>query len=81
MGDQEAYARAKSRVEARIGFFIHLAVYVAVNALLITINLNTDPQYLWFKWPLIGWGVGVIFHAVGVFFDLIVGTQYLIQES
>jgi hypothetical protein len=68
MGDPEAYERAKSRVEAKIGFFIHLAIYVVVNVLLIIINLNTDPEYLWFKWPLIGWGVGVIFHAVGVFF-------------
>ncbi|MEJ2366441.1 MAG: 2TM domain-containing protein [Deltaproteobacteria bacterium] len=68
MGDQEAYERAKSRVEAKIGFFIHLAVYLAVNTLLIIINISTSPQYLWFKWPLIGWGIGVIFHAIGVFF-------------
>lgn len=74
MGEQEAYERAKLRVEARIGFFIHLAIYMAVNVLLVIINLTTDPQYLWFKWPLIGWGIGVIFHAVGVFF-LSVGSM------
>lgn len=68
MGDQEAYERAKSRVEAKIGFFIHLAVYIVVNSLLIIINMSTSPEYLWFKWPLIGWGIGVIFHALGVFF-------------
>jgi hypothetical protein len=68
MGDQEAYERAKGRVEAKIGFFIHLAVYIVVNSLLIIINISTSPQYLWFKWPLIGWGIGVIFHALGVFF-------------
>ena len=50
-----------------MGFFIHLAVYIVVNVLLIIINISTSPQYLWFKWPLIGWGIGVIFHGIGVF--------------
>jgi len=68
MGDQEIYERAKGRVEAKIGFFIHLAVYIVVNGLLIIINISTSSQYLWFKWPLIGWGIGVIFHAFYVFF-------------
>ncbi len=67
MENQEAYQKAKKKVEARIGFYVHLAVYVSVNALLIIINLLTSSQYLWFKWPLIGWGIGVIFHAMGVF--------------
>jgi hypothetical protein len=65
--NQEAYQKAKKRVEAKIGFYIHLAVYVGVNILLIIINLLTSSQYLWFKWPLIGWGIGVFFHALGVF--------------
>ena len=67
MNDQEAYERAKARVEARIGFIIHLAVYIAVNSLLIIINFSTSPEYLWFKWPLIGWGIGLFFHALAVF--------------
>ena len=67
MVNQEAYKRAKKRVEAKFGFYIHLSVYIAVNILLIFINLRTSPQYIWFKWPLIGWGIGVFFHAMGVF--------------
>ncbi len=67
MQNQEAYQRAKEKVEAKIGFFIHLAVYTAVNVMLIAINLNSSPQYFWFIWPLIGWGIAVIFHALGVF--------------
>ena len=35
MENQEAYRRAKRRAEAKIGFYIHLAVYVGVNILLI----------------------------------------------
>jgi hypothetical protein len=67
VGNSEAYERAKKRVEAKIGFYIHLAVYVGVNALLIIINLTSSPQYLWFKWPLFGWGIGVLFHGLSVF--------------
>ena len=31
MQNQEAYQRAKRRVEAKIGFYIDLAVYMGVN--------------------------------------------------
>ncbi len=67
MENQEAYEKAKKRVEAKIGFYIHLAVYVGVSILLIIINLLTSTRELWFRWPLIGWGIGVLFHALGVF--------------
>ncbi len=63
-----AYERARSRVEARLGFYRHLIIYLAVNALLFVLNLVTSPHYLWFKWPLIGWGVGLFFHAASLFF-------------
>lgn len=67
MENQEAYRRAKRRAEAKIGFYIHLAVYVGVNILLIIINLSTSPQYIWFKWPLLGWGICVFFHGMSIF--------------
>jgi hypothetical protein len=67
MEDQEAYRRAKHRVQAKIGFYIHLAVYVGVNALLVLINLVTIPDYIWFKWPMMGWGIGLFFHGMATF--------------
>jgi len=67
MENRDAYQRAKKRVEAKFGFYIHLAVYIAVNILLVIINISTSPQSLWFQWPLIGWGIGLSFHALGVF--------------
>jgi hypothetical protein len=67
MQNQEAYEKAKKRVEAKIGFYVHLAVYVGVNILLTIINLSTSREYLWFQWPLIGWGIGLFFHGLGVF--------------
>ena len=67
MKDDDAYQRATKRVEAKIGFYIHLVVYVGVNILLIIINLASSPEYLWFKLPLMGWGIGVLFHAMSIF--------------
>jgi hypothetical protein len=67
MENQEAYKKAKKTVEAKMGFYIHLAVYVGINVLLIVINLATSPQYLWFKWPLLGWGIGLFFHGMSIF--------------
>ncbi|UCF70258.1 MAG: 2TM domain-containing protein [candidate division WOR-3 bacterium] len=62
--DDEAYRRAKKRVEEIKGFYAHLIIFVAVNALLVLINLWTSPGFLWFLIPLVGWGIGLFFHAV-----------------
>lgn len=67
MHNNELHEQARRRVEAKIGFFTHLGVYVVVNTLLIVINLQNSPEHLWFYWPLLGWGIGIAFHALGVF--------------
>jgi len=67
MEHQDSYERAQKRVDAKIRFFIHLVVFVLVNIGLIVINLRNSPEYLWFIWPLVGWGIGLFFHGMGVF--------------
>jgi hypothetical protein len=67
MENQTAYQSAEKRAEAKLRFYIQLAVYIAVNTLLIVINVRTSPQYLWFIWPLMGWGIGVLVSALRVF--------------
>jgi hypothetical protein len=63
----EPRARARSEVRAKADFYWHLSVYVAVNLLLVVINLVTWPGYFWAAWPLLGWGIGVAAHALRVF--------------
>ena len=65
--ETEAYEKAKKRVEEKMGFYSHLAAYLVVNAILLVINLTQSPRDLWFFWPLLGWGIGVFFHGMGVF--------------
>ena len=67
MDEQVRYERARKRVEDIKGFYTHLTVYVLVNLGLLTLNLLTSPNELWFYWPLLGWGIGVAAHAVSVF--------------
>jgi hypothetical protein len=61
----DEYQRAERELrteQERIGFFVHAVVYVLVNALLITINLVYVPEVVWFFYPLIGWGIGLVMH-------------------
>jgi len=43
-------------------FYIHLAQYVLVIAVLTVINALTTPNRWWVQWVIMGWGVGVFFH-------------------
>ena len=67
MQENELYEQARKQVEARIGFGIHLGVYVAVNALLLFLDLRENEAWDWSYWTLMGWGIGVLFHGLSVF--------------
>lgn len=60
------YKRAKARVEALRGFYIHAMVYAVVNLGLFAINMLTSRDSLWFYWPLIGWGIALAINGLVV---------------
>jgi hypothetical protein len=64
---EEHYNNAKKRVEEIKGFYGNLTAYIVVNIGLLIINLITSPGHLWFFWPLIGWGIGVVIHGMKVY--------------
>lgn len=49
------------------GFYIHAAVYLAVNLLMLVINLITYHQVLWSFGSIFGWGIGLFFHGLAVY--------------
>lgn len=63
----ELYIKAKKKMEKIKGFYGNLISYVLVNIGLLIINLTTSPEQLWFYWPMLGWGIGVLFHGMAVF--------------
>jgi transcriptional regulator with XRE-family HTH domain len=38
-----------------------LLVFVLVNILLFTINMISNTEYLWFIYPLLGWGIPLLY--------------------
>lgn len=62
-----AYARAKERVEKLKGFYGNLISYCIVIPILIIVNLSSPHPFRWFWFPLLGWGMGLTFHALETF--------------
>ncbi|MFP6597288.1 MAG: 2TM domain-containing protein [Candidatus Hydrogenedentota bacterium] len=51
-------------------FHNHLRSYVIVNGALICMNLMSTGfrGYFWALWPIMGWGIGLLFHASDTYF-------------
>ena len=64
--ENTAYLRAKDRVEKLKGFYGNLISYCVVIPVLIIVNLNTS-NFQWFWFPMLGWGMGLTFHALETF--------------
>jgi fatty acid desaturase len=65
-GDDAAQReRAKRRVEAVKGFYIHLFIFVLVVAGLFVLNLAIGEPW-WVLWIVLGWGIGVLAHRIAV---------------
>jgi hypothetical protein len=67
MNTEDRYQNAKKRVNEIKGFYTHLGVYVLINAMLFLIDITVSPDTLWFYWPLFGWGIGLVLHALRVY--------------
>ena len=67
MNNQSPYQRARERAVTKLGFYKHFAVYFLVMLLLIAINMTTSPEYHWYIWPMMGWGLAVAIHAFKAF--------------
>jgi hypothetical protein len=63
MNDDELMRRARKRVGMKMGFYIHLLVYVLVNSGLLLLNLGTGGAR-WHLAPLLGWGLGLAIHGL-----------------
>ena len=65
--ENTSYLRAKERVEKLKGFYGNLTSYCLVIPILIIINLNSPHKFQWFWFPMLGWGLGLTFHAFETF--------------
>jgi len=72
---------ATRRADAKIGFRTHALVYVLVNVGLAALNLLTSPHYLWFPFPLAGWGIGLLAHGLSVYGVTSIGREEMIERE
>lgn len=65
MPDEQERLRelAVQRIEKKREFHAHLLAYVLVNAMLIGIWAVSGAGFFWPVFPLMGWGIGLSFHA------------------
>ncbi len=69
VSDEELRAKARKTAEEKVGFFVHLGIYIGVNLFIIgtwAVSSGIDS----FPWPvfvLLPWGIGLIAHFVGAF--------------
>ncbi|MDO9135848.1 2TM domain-containing protein [Hydrogenophaga sp.] len=59
---------ARRRAGARMGWYIHALVFLAVNTALMGISLASGRH--WAIYPALGWGLGLLMHGVGVWMAL-----------
>ncbi len=71
--------RARQRAGARMGFRIHLLAFLAVNLVLAAIALSRGQS--WFIWPLLGWGMGLAAHGLGLAWAMGSGYQRLVDQE
>ncbi len=67
--------RARKRAEAIRGFYVHLMIYLTVNAALVLIDA-LDGDGWWFDWIAVPWGIGLAAHAIAVFSDRFLGAEW-----
>ena len=64
--ENSKYVQAVEKVEKLKEFYQNLASYCLVIPFLIFINLRFSPRFQWFWFPMLGWGIGLMFHFLEV---------------
>ncbi len=61
------YQIAKKKVRKVKSFYRHLSMWLVFSAFFLLLNVATDRNDFWAFWPIAGWGLGLVMHAIGVF--------------
>ena len=67
---------ALKRARAKLGWYIHASVYIAVNVLLAVLSAISGRH--WAVFPGVGWGIGLAVHGAVVF--LVTGGAGLLER-
>lgn len=59
---------ARRRAGAKLGWYLHAGIYIAVNILLAVLSAHSGRN--WAVFPALGWGLGLAIHGVVVWLKL-----------
>lgn len=59
---------ARRRAGARMGWYVHALVFLAVNTVLATLSFSSGRH--WAIYPALGWGLGLLIHGLAVWIAL-----------
>lgn len=79
--DTHLEALARKRVKLRRDFGMHLVLYLCVNAMLVGIWAITGRGYPWFLWPLFGWGIGIVAHALATAMEFLLPEERAVERE
>jgi hypothetical protein len=66
MTPEELDRLARKRAGAKLGWYFHAAVYIAVNLFLLAMSDIGWGQRAWSIKPMLGWGLGLALHGASV---------------
>ena len=78
--DADLHEEARRRVEQKRGFWVHLAIYLAINGLLVAVWAWTGAPFFWPVIPLVLWGIGLAANAWAAFVERPITEQRIQQE-
>jgi 2TM domain len=58
---------AVASLKKKADFRTHVFVYVVVNAAFVAIWAALGAHFFWPLFPMLGWGIGLVFHARDVY--------------
>jgi len=65
--EENKYIRAREKVEKIKAFYSNILSYAIIIPLLAILNYMTSWEHKWFIYPMLGWGIGIIFHYFEAF--------------
>ena len=67
MTEDKDYIEARKRVKRKKDFYEHFTTYLVISIFLLALNMITSPGRWWWHWPVMGWGMAVLFNYLDVF--------------
>lgn len=67
LSDDDIDRLARKRAKAKLGWYVHLLVFLVVNGVWFFASTQGLSRRPWAWYPALGWGLALVLHGVSVF--------------